>query len=115
MEGFGKGSGWKIKGSSIVLGFPDGNDSRIKQECDSTKLSQAAQQLVFDAIMDSEEHGLTDEEISIVTGLSYVTAKARRVELTSNKFVTDNGETRKGSGGVPGKVHIFSLSKFMDG
>ena len=111
MSIFGNGSGWKVDGNSIVLVYGDQSNTDLDE--DSELPTESLQQIVFDAIIDSEEDGLTEEEISKATGLSYETVKVKRLELTSNNIICTNGKTRTGQSGTRGKVHIFSLNNFM--
>lgn len=111
MSIFGTDSGWKLEGNCIVLVCGDQNNTDLDK--DSALPTESLQQVVFDAIIDSEEDGLTEEEISKATGLSYETVKVKRRELTSNNLIFTDGRTRKGLNGTTGRVHIFSLDRFM--
>lgn len=111
MSIFGNGSGWKIDGNCMVFVYEDKSNTDLDK--DPELPTESLRQVVCDAIIDSEEDGLTEEEISKATGLSYETVKVNRMELTSNKIICTNGKTRKGRSGTTGKVHIFSLNNFM--
>lgn len=49
---------------------------------------------VFGAILDAAAGGLTDEEISTVTGLELNTSRARRVRLRDDSKIIDSGQRR---------------------
>lgn len=52
-------------------------------------------EVVYAAIRDAGEHGLTDEEMLQATGLQPSTGRPRRVELVQAGRVRDSGKTRR--------------------
>lgn len=61
---------------------------------------------VFALIKDAGDHGITCDEVEIVTGLKHQTASARLYELRKAGRVVDSGERRKTSSGSTARVYV---------
>ena len=62
--------------------------------------------MVFDAIRESGDGGLTDDQIEVLLDLRHQTASARRRELVQQKWIKDSGRTRKTRSGSPATVWV---------
>jgi hypothetical protein len=62
--------------------------------------------MVFDAIRESGDEGLTDDQIEVLLDLRHQTASARRRELVQQKWIRDSGRTRKTRSGSPATVWV---------
>ena len=60
-----------------------------------------ARRKVYDALLECDPRGLTDEEIIALTRLSPNTARPRRIELVNRGFVEDSGRRHRTNTGYP--------------
>jgi hypothetical protein len=75
----------------------------------------ALRRRVLDALGDSGERGLTDEEGIDGTGLSPSTYRPRRVELCERGLCRDSGRTRRVRSGKAAVVWVATTSEVQGG
>lgn len=71
--------------------------------------SGSKMRLIYTLIYERGEHGLTDDEIEVLTGMTHQSASAARNNLMQRGLVTDSGQRRKNRRGLNAIVWIAVL------
>ena len=88
----------------------NGTDTSNAAAKDIAPKTPSMREKVFALVKSAGEHGITCDEVEIVTGLKHQTASARLYELCKAGRVVDSGERRKTSSGSTARVYVVDTN-----